>query len=218
MDQNSSLQQAQFQMIRLRASLTKAFMLNLALFSTGLLVLKKLFPEIDQTWQRREARQAEGFEGHHGDLVLELAKVFTQILILMKVITHFEVVALPPLVGTNISCKPPDLPRRWISSSLAIVAVRFSQLKIDQTGRSVRVQGLPGSFWRLQGRSSSSCLLALRWPTLKLIIIDGRHRMLEHNTNRQYNNTTMTVIFKYTQCLLHTYLFCPPFVVDRWTH
>ena len=108
-------------MIRLRGSLAKAFMLNLALFSTGLLLLKKLFPEIDQTWQRREARRAEGFEGHHGDLVLELAKVFTQIL--MKIITHFEVVALPPLVGTNISCKPPDLPRRWISSSLVIVAL-----------------------------------------------------------------------------------------------
>ena len=61
-------------MIRLRASLAKAFMLNLALFSTGLLLLKKLFPEIDQTWQR-EARRAKGFEGHHGDLVLELAKV-----------------------------------------------------------------------------------------------------------------------------------------------
>ena len=208
-------------MIRLRGSLAKAFMLNLALFSTGLLVLKKkLFPEIDQTWHLREVRRAEGFEGHHGDLVLELAKVFTQILILMKVkiMSHFEVVALPPLVGTNISCKPPDLPRRWISSSLAIVAVRFSQLKIDQTGRSVRVQDSAGSFWRLQGRSSSSCLLALRWPTMKLITIHGRHRMLEHNTNRQYNNTTMTVIFKYTQCLLHTYLFCPPFVVDRWTH
>ena len=150
-------------MIRLRASLAKTFMLNLALFSTGLLVLKKLFPGIDQTWQR-EARRAEGFEGHHGDLVLELAKVFTQILILMKVkiMSHFEVVALPPLVGTNISCKPPDLPRRWISSSLVIVAVRFSQLKFDQTGRSVRIQGLPGSFWRIQGRLSSSCLSALR--------------------------------------------------------
>ena len=160
-------------MIRLRASLAKAFMLNLSLFSTGLLLLKKLFPEIDQTWQR-EARRAEGFEGHHGDLVLELAKVFTQILILMKIITHFEVVALPPLVGTNISCKPPDLPRRWISSSLAIVAVRFSQLKFDQTGRSVRVQGLPGSFWTLQGRSSSSCLLALRWPSRKLKFIGSK--------------------------------------------
>ena len=112
-------------MIRLRASLAKAFMLNLALFSTGLLLLKKLFPEIDQTWHLREVRRAEGFEGHHGDLVLELAKVFTQILILMKVkiMSHFEVVALPPLVGTNISCKPPDLPRRWISSSLVIVAL-----------------------------------------------------------------------------------------------
>ena len=45
---------------------TKTSLLALALFST-LLVLKG-------GW---EVRQAEGFEAHHGDLVLELAKVST---------------------------------------------------------------------------------------------------------------------------------------------
>ena len=49
---------------------TKTSLLALALFST-LLVLKG-------GWEGgREVRQAEGFEAHHGDLVLELAKVST---------------------------------------------------------------------------------------------------------------------------------------------
>ena len=47
MDENSSSQRAQLQMRRLPASLVNAFMLNLALLLTLLLLLlKKLFPEI----------------------------------------------------------------------------------------------------------------------------------------------------------------------------
>ena len=67
-------------MRQLRATLFNAFMLNLTLFST-LLLFKKLFPEFALT-SKTEVRRAEGFEAQHGDLVLELAKVFTQIIII----------------------------------------------------------------------------------------------------------------------------------------
>ena len=109
-----------------------------------LLVLKKLFPESALTGLlpeivpsgQGEIRQAEGFEAQRGDLVLELAKVLTKKImmikvmtmnvmvrlmmmnvIMMNVMTTFEVVALPPLVGTNMGCKPPDLQRRLILTS-----------------------------------------------------------------------------------------------------
>ena len=72
-----------------------------------------------------------------------------------------------------------------------IVAMRIS--KLDQTGRFVRSQGLLGSFWRLQGRSSSSCLLALRWPRMKLM--EGSKCFSIIPTEYRSNNTTMTVIF-----------------------
>ena len=74
-------------MRRLRATLLNGFMLNLTLFST-LLLLKKLLPEI-RTWQR-EVRRAEGFEAQLGDLVFELAKVLTQIMILMIVMKNYD--------------------------------------------------------------------------------------------------------------------------------
>ena len=47
-------------------------------------------------------------------------------LMMMNVMTTFEVVALPPLVGTNLGCKPPDLPRRFILI-LVIVAMRIRE-------------------------------------------------------------------------------------------
>ena len=122
-------------MRRLRATLLNGFMLNLTLFST-LLLLKSLFPEI-RTWQR-EVRRAEGFEAQRGDLVFELAKVLTQIMILINVMknddeliwvsnsdTIIEVVAMPPLVESNISCKPPDLPHRLISPLLIVAGDYF---------------------------------------------------------------------------------------------
>ena len=145
MDGNLSLQNVNFQMAQRWACLIHAFMLSLTVFST-LLVLKKLFsesaltgllPEIPPNGQR-EIRQAEGFEAQRGDLVLELAKVLTKKImmikvmtmnvmmimrlvmmnvIMMNVMTTFEVVALPPLVGTNMGCKPPDLQRRLILTS-----------------------------------------------------------------------------------------------------
>ena len=84
-------------MRRLPASLVNAFMLNLALLLTLLLLLKKLFPEIALTGQtlsvseqtlsetgQTDVRRRGGFEDQRGDLVLELAKVLTQIMIWIK--------------------------------------------------------------------------------------------------------------------------------------
>ena len=48
--------------------------------------------------------------------VMMMMRLVMMNVIKMNVMTTFEVVALPPLVGTNMGCKPPDLPRRLISS------------------------------------------------------------------------------------------------------
>ena len=175
-----------------------------------LLVLKKLFPESALTGLlpeivpsgQGEIRQAEGFEAQRGDLVLELAKVLSLTkkimmikvmtmnvmvrlmmmnVIMMNVMTTFEVVALPPLVGTNMGCKPPDLQRRLILTLMivAMLVMRIAGktlLMMYQLGQFVRIQDLLGSFWRLRGRSSSSCLLVSRWPRMRLPF-DGRLKM-----------------------------------------
>ena len=47
---------------------------------------------------------------------------------------------------------------------LAVLAMRMKILlmMMDQAGHFVRIQALLGTFWKLRGRSSSSCLLVLR--------------------------------------------------------
>ena len=66
-------------MVQRWVSLASTSLLSLTLFST-LLVLKG-----GMEGGGGEVRQAEGFEAHHGDLVFELAKVSTMVII--KVMT-----------------------------------------------------------------------------------------------------------------------------------